>query len=715
MLVRPRSLRVVARIATVLTLVTAFARPAGAGDREDAATTASVDKILQTDVPNANFGEAKKKLRALLDKCADRKRPCSGPVVARVYIALGLVSAQINQTEDARAAWNDAFSIDPAADLPTRGNVTPSVRMQFEDAKRAWASANNQKIEDPGKSEWVNKQAYEVYREALAAYDAQEWATCIEKQKQALTLEENMRARLNLAQCEEKAGKIVDSLRDSAKALEAARKRNDAATAKAIAERVQILLPKLAHVKFERPVEVQELQVTFDERPIPEARLGESFTIDPGTHSVHAEGLLRGGRVSSDESFEVKEGETTSVKIKLKPAALTKGQLECMVSAKSQEEILACVPRDRKPLVVHVGMDMSGYRDSTAVNILSPAIRGSVVSPTAGWNVGANYLVDIVTAASPDVVASASRHFRDVRHAVGVTGGYKPGRFGAQASFSYSQEKDYISRTAGLQLVGDFKDKLVTPALGYSYTWDTIGRAGTSFDVFGKPFDTHEITAGSTVVLNPTTVLVAGASVSLENGDQSKPYRYVPLFAPGVNPPIGVSQGEVNAQRLPAKPLEQLPLDRQRYSLSARFISRVKPNATLRIEERLYRDSWAVNASSTDARYLVDVSPRLRVWPHAHFHIQDGAEFYRRIYGGILQADGTAVIPMYRTNDRELSPMIGITGGGGFRYGLTKPGGKVNLGLLVSADALFNWYENSLYIRTRLAGYGTVGIEADFE
>ena len=711
MLVRPRSLRVSARIATFVLFASLAAGHARAGERDDAAVVNSVDKILATDVPKANFGDAKKKLRALIDRC---KRNCSGTAVAHVYMALGLVAAQINDGEEARGSWNDAFSLDPNADIP-RANVNPAVRQQFEDAKRAWASANNKVIEDPGKSEWVNKQAYELYRQALQATEGKSFADCIDKEKQTLTLEENMRARMNLAQCEERSSKIVDALRDNAKALESARKRNDVVISRAIGERIATLLPKLSHVKFERPVEVQELQVTFDDRPIPEGRLGESFTIDPGTHSVHSEGLLRGGRVSADETFEAKEGETAQVKIKLKPAALTKGQLECMVSAKTQEEILACVPRDRKPLVVHVGMEMSGYKDTTAVNILSPAIRGSVVSPTAGWNVGASYLLDVVTAASPDVVASASRHFRDYRHAVGVTGGYKPGRWGAQGSFSYSQEKDYISRAAGLTLTGDFKDKLVTPALGYSYTWDTIGRAGTDFSVYGKPFNTHEITAGSTIVINPTTVFVAGVGVALENGDQSKPYRYIPLFAPGVNPPIGASATQVNAERLPAKPLEQLPLDRQRYSISGRYISRIRSNATLRIEQRFYRDSWAVDASSTDARYLIDVSPRLRVWPHAHFHMQDGAKFYRRVYGGILQADGSAVIPDYRSSDRELSPMIGLTGGGGFRLGLTKPGSKVNYGLLVSGDALFNWYENSFYIRTRLAGYGTIGFEADFE
>lgn len=682
---------------------------AWAGEKEDQAVIAAVDKVLNTDVPNANFGEARKKLRGLLDKC---KKGCSGPAVARVYVALGLVSAQINQTEDAKTAWSDAFSVDSNAQLPPTG-VSASIRQQFEETRKAWIAANP--LQEDAKSGWVNKQAAEMAKAAVAAAQADNLAECIEKDKSALTLEENMRARMHLAGCEEKSGKFVDALRDYAKALEGARGKSDAVTAKVVQERVTAILPKLAHVKFERPAEVSDLQVTFDDRAVPEARLGESFTIDPGSHSVHAEGLLRGARVSSDDKFDVKEGETALVKIKLKPVALTKGQLECMVSAKTQEEILACLPKEGKPLQIHLGIETSGYTDTLAVHVLTPAIRGSVASPTAGWNVGANYLVDVVTAASPDIVSTASRRFHDVRHVVGVTGGYKPGRFGAQAYGNYSEEHDYISRTLGLTATGDFWDKQITPNIGAAYTWDTQGRTGTDYDVFSRPFKTIELSAGSTFVLKPTSLLVIGGAVALEDGDQSKTYRYVPIFEPGVSPKPGASVEEVNRSRLPAKPLEQLPFSRKRFSVSARYIARVGGNKTFRIDERIYRDTWAITASSTDARYMVDLNDRLRVWPHARLHVQTGASFYQRVYGATLNSDGSAIIPKFRTDDRELSPMMGLTAGGGARYALTAPGGKIDLALYTSADVLFNYYLNALFIRTRLAGYGTIGLEADFE
>lgn len=704
-----RVLRAVRWLGVVLFL-TCLAGTASASEKDDAQALAALDKILANDVANANFGEAKKKVKGIIDKC---RKVCSQSVLARAEVVSGVIAAQIGQTEEAKTAWFDALNTDSSVSLPSSG-ISQGVRTQFEAVQKEWIAKNPQP-DDSQKAGWVSKQAFELAKAAVAAEQAGNFADCIEKNKAALTIEENMRARLQLALCEQKSGKIVDALRDNAKALEAARAKGDAAGIKQIQERVAELVPKLAHVKFELPSGINELKITFDDRPIPPNRYNESFTIDPGQHNVKAEGTLRGGRVSSDETFEVKEGETANVKVTLKPAALTQGQLQCMVAAKTQEEIAACLPQENKSLSVHIGIDFSAYGDSQAVRVFSPAVRGQVASPTQGWNVGASYLIDVVTAASPDVVSTASRRFHDLRHAVGVNGGYKPGRFGAQAFASFSTEKDYVSRTLGLALSGDFADKQFTPTASYAYTWDTIGRAGTDYDVFGKPFKTHEISLSATTVLSPLTVFVVGGGVSLEDGDQSKPYRYVPLFPPGVNPPAGADYETVNGQRSPVKPLEQLPLDRQRYSVTGRYISRIRANATLRVEERLYMDSWGVKGSTTDLRYLVDMSPRVRVWPHFHFHIQNGASFYNRVYGVTPRTADVVTIPGLRTTDRELSPNFGATLGGGGRFVVTDPTAKSQIAIFATADALYNQYFNALYITNRIAFYGTLGVEADFE
>jgi tetratricopeptide (TPR) repeat protein len=682
-----------------------------AGDKEDTATVAAVDKIVRGDVAQANFGEAKKKLRGLLDKC---KKACSPSAVAQVHMALGLVAAQLGQADEAKTAWFDALNSDANVQLPGSG-VSPAVRTEWEKTQKAWLAANPQP-EDSQKAGWVNKVGYELSKAAVAAEVAGNFAECIEKDKAALLQEDNLRARLHLASCEAKAGKIIDALRDNSKALELAKTKNDSATIKQVQERVTELLPKLAHVTFLVPPDVSEMKIVFDDRPIPPERQGDNFTIDPGKHKVHAEAAFRGARVSfDDDKIQVAEGQTVQVKITFSGTALTAEQIRCMVSAKTPEDVQICVGTDKKALAVHLALDMSGYLDTTAVRVLTPAIRASVASPTAGWNVGASYLIDVVTAASPDVVSTASRRFADTRHAATLTGGYQPGVVGVQGYGDISSEHDYVSRTLGLAANVQLLEKQLTPQLGYAHTWDTIGRAGTGYDVFHHTLLVEELSAGATIIMSPTSLLVLGTSVALESGDQSKTYRYIPLFEPGVSVPAGASADVVNRTRLPSKPLEQLPLDRQRFSVGGRLLVRTKPTTTLRLEERVYSDTWGIKASSTDARYMIDMNQRLRVWPHGRLHVQSGASFYKRVYGAEAKSADVLAIPEFRTTDRELSPMFGVTLGGGVRFALTDPAQKLQLAIVGTADGLFNYYFNTLYLRSRLAGYGTIGLEADFE
>jgi hypothetical protein len=661
-----------------------------AADKDQTALNAAVDRII------AGGSESPTKLKALIDKC----KSCTGRDLGRAYGALGM----LEKGDDAKKAWADALTYDPNVEVKGDG---------FADARKAWASVAPAE-DDTRRAGWLLKPAYAGFKDAFASSLASKWQECVDKAQASITIEENANTRMLRAVCEDKTGSLVEALKDNAKALDRAKQLNDAALIKTIQDRVTLLLPRLGHLKIERPVEVVDLKVLFDDRPIPEARLIETFTVDPGKHKIHAEGTLRGGRVFDDEEVTVKEGEIATAKIKMVPAAMTQGQLDCMANAKSQEEVLMCLPQQQKALVAHAALEMSGYTDSIDVHVLSPALRASVASPTQGWNIGAAYLIDVVTAASPDVISTASHRFQDVRHDVSLTGGYKPGNFGAQVSGNYSTEHDYVSRTIGITGIGDFNEKAVSPSLGYAFTSNTIGRAGTDYDSFSHDFAVHDITATSTFLVSPLSLFVVGAEAQLEVGDQSKPYRYIPLFEPGVTVPVGASIDEVNKARLPAKPLEQLPLSRQRLALTGRYIRRIDGRATLRLEERVYRDTWNITATTTDARYLIDFA-RLRVGPHVHFHAQTPAKFYRRIYGAILDADGFATVPVFRTSDRELGPFFGATLGGSARYALTPAESKIQLGLYASGDLLWDHYLDALYIKDRFAGYGTVGVEADFE
>ncbi len=722
-----------------LAVSSTIAAPARAAD--DMTVLGTVQQVMSEDYPGAAFGPAQEKLEEAYEKC--KRGKCSGATRAQVFVALGMVASQLGKADEAKIDFISALQLDATARLPASG-TTPNIRTQWSEAEReAGGSAPAPAAPGPRPDAptpdaprpeapkpaappmkipgWESSEAFQAASAGLSADMAGNLDECIAKDRESLKLEEQPRTRLHLASCERRSGKLIDALRDAQKALEDAIQKRDSAVMRAARDRVQGILPRIPHVTFKPPPGVDDLQVTFDERAVPVESLTKKFSVDPGKHTVHAEGTQGGVPLAFDGEYDVKEAELLTVELTLKSQAseyLTPGQLKCMLSAKSQDEVVKCLPEDRKNLVVRLGLDSSVYTDTSSVNVASPGLSASVTSPTSGWNVGGNFLLDVVTAASPDIVSEASRVFRDKRYAGALSGGYKYKTVSAQASSNLSVESDYVSAGGGIALSLDTADKLVTPRVAYSYSHDTIGRSTTPFSVFSHTLETHGLEGGVTVVLSPRTLLLLSATLQLERGDQSKPYRYVPLFDPAIarRLPVGATVDLVNANRLPLRPIEQLPTERDRYAVGARLAHRLAAlGATLRVDERLYVDTWSLKATSTDARFIVDVGRRLRVWPHARLHAQTGTSFYQLAYAAALNADGSISLPLFRTTDRELSPLVSVTAGGGVRYALTSPDAKAQIGVTLQADVMYTRYFNAIFLTQRTAGYGTLGLDAEFD
>ncbi len=358
-----------------------------------------------------------------------------------------------------------------------------------------------------------------------------------------------------------------------------------------------------------------------------------------------------------------------------------------------------------------VSVEVGGYQDSVAVSVLTPSLAAGAESPTAGWSVNGRYLVDVVSAASPDIVATASPRWSETRHAGSLGGQYKPGNFGGGVSGSLSYTNDYLAFSGGGNLLLDLDEKNWTLLAGYTYGHDTVGRTGTPFAVFGHPVDFHNGTLGVTRLLGPSSVLSVGVDGILEKGDQSKPYRYIPMFAPGAAAQLGPGASTDDAARLriQAKPLEQLPLERGRLAVTARFAYRAS-SLTLRAEERLYADSWAMLASTTDVRVPVDVGRRVVLWPHLRGHVQKGVNFWQRVYTATSAAD----LPALRTGDRELGPLWTAGLGAGARFGLGSSEDPFSFSILTSVDGYYTRFTDALYVTERVSGLATVVGEVKF-
>ena len=355
---------------------------------------------------------------------------------------------------------------------------------------------------------------------------------------------------------------------------------------------------------------------------------------------------------------------------------------------------------------------VSVYSDTDSVHVISPTIAGTVKDDVAGWSVDGRYLVDAVSAASVDIVSTASGRWTELRHVGSATASMKSGDAAFSVAGGISREPDYLSLSGGGTASLDLLDKNVTPFIGASYVHDDVGRTGLPRQ-YWNALQKGTFQLGATFVVDRSTIAEVALDGIYERGYLAKPYRYVPLFAPGVAAtiPAGASITTVNQLRLDPRPADTLPGSRDRYALSGRIAHRFD-SSTVRADQRLYTDSWGMLASTTDARFMVDVGQRFMLWPHARFHVQRGIEFWQRTYEAV-EIDGALTIPRYRTGDRELGPMYNVTVGGGVRFQLT--GQPLPWAITFQMEGIFTRYLNDLYITQRQALFGDLSLEASFQ
>ena len=358
-------------------------------------------------------------------------------------------------------------------------------------------------------------------------------------------------------------------------------------------------------------------------------------------------------------------------------------------------------------------LEVGGYYDSDHVAVLSPALKAQAREPAGGWSANGSYLVDIVSAASVDIVSTASPRWTEVRHAGTLGVGYEEGGTGGEVHGATSVEPDFVSLAAGVSGKYALARKSATLSLGYGYEHDEAGRTGTPFSVYALRLDRHRASASVELVMDRATTLAPSLDVMLESGRQEKPYRFLPLFDESVadSVPPGASPELVDELRLPGRVAERLPDSRQRYAAALRLAHRFR-RSTLLLWERGYLDSWGLLASTTDARWVVELHRRWSLWPKLRLHTQSGVSFWRRAYVGSVGA-GQVVVPEYRSGDRELGPLWSAALGAGVGWDM---GGRDprSMSLSLEAQGIYTDFRDALYIDHRWAGFAVASFALRF-
>lgn len=297
----------------------------------------------------------------------------------------------------------------------------------------------------------------------------------------------------------------------------------------------------------------------------------------------------------------------------------------------------------------HVTGSVLYYRDSDKVEVVSPSLAASVDIGQA--TIAAQSNVDVITAASVDLVSAASpRGFREERTQVDVGGTYRfrEGReVGAFAAVS--REPDFFTASAGASTRLDVYHRQATLGVAYAFAHSAIGRTDDS--AFARSRVQHQAELSLSPILSRSAVLDLVYELAILDGFQANAYRYVRLYAPGV---------ERHATAVP----ENVPELRTRHAAVARLRQRLARPLFGQLEYRFYGDSWGLLAQTLTARVLLSLfSDTVRITAEGRGTTQGEASFYRRRYATFPSA------PDLRTADKELGRMVTLLGGGHLAWG----------------------------------------------
>lgn len=154
-------------------------------------------------------------------------------------------------------------------------------------------------------------QAERLYQEGRRAAQAKDWATACRKLKESHDREPAPGTLLNLADCEENRGKLLDALGH----FESAARLGPAGKERALyaRERASAVEKRLSRLTIQLlPTAAVGWTVECDGLPVDAARLGTPMLLDPGEHTVVAR---VSGRANVRSTVKLAEGELRQVEI----------------------------------------------------------------------------------------------------------------------------------------------------------------------------------------------------------------------------------------------------------------------------------------------------------------------------------------------------------------------------------------------------------------
>lgn len=260
-------------------------------------------------------------------------------------------------------------------------------------------------------------------------------------------------------------------------------------------------------------------------------------------------------------------------------------------------------------------------------------------------SVSGQYYVDMVSAASVDVLATASEYTEErTEYTLGVD--YLHEDAILSLGYTNSSENDYEANTVYFSTSQEFFGGMSTVTLGYARGWDDVGVAGN--DAFNEEADRQNYQLGLSQVVTRNSLLGLDLEVVTDEGFLQNPYRQNRYIDPN-DPTDFLYQPE------------RYPETRTSFSVATRALYYLPYRASIRGEFRYFSDSWGIDAQTFELAYVHALSPRWTLEGRARYYVQDEADFYSDLYA--FENSQT-----HLARDKEMSAFSGTTLGGGVVY-----------------------------------------------
>jgi len=350
------------------------------------------------------------------------------------------------------------------------------------------------------------------------------------------------------------------------------------------------------------------------------------------------------------------------------------------------------------------------YTDTDNVLVVSSELSAERALDEDGSKASASVVVDVVSAASVDVVSQASQSFSEVRWEANLAGSYAIGDVVPSLNYRGSVEPDYVAHGFGAGAEARLGGADTVASAHYQITFDTVGRSGTPFDTYSRALTVHSAELGLTQNLSTRSVLRGVLSLTIERGYQEKPYRFVPLFdatglARAQADGAELRLGTFDRYRLASRPPEEVPEQRVRPALGLRWLYYLEPIASsVRADYRFYFDDWGILANTLELEVQHPLSELWTVAVVSRGYTQTKASFYRATYV-VEQPDE---VPGLRTVDRKLAPYDSLSGGARI---------ELHTGAITAyfeATASYSVFHQYIYLDDLIALIGQGGIAWSF-